>query len=139
MTVNQHIYALRIQIEDTDYLGMAYHANYLRYMERARSEWFDSLGMGMSWQQEHGIGFVVHSAHLNFISPARLADKVEVVSEVRQMKPASIVFAQHLRLAGDNPRILFRAEIKIACVNAALEPVAYQRMPVLETIRRTLT
>lgn len=139
MTANQYIYPMRVHIEDTDFTGVVYHSNYLNFMERARSEWFAQLGLGIAWQSEHQLMFVVHSAQIKFIKPAQLHDKVEVVSTIAQMRPASIVFEQYLRLAQPDHRILCKAEIKIACVDTTMQPMPYPHVPDLETIRRSLT
>ena len=53
--MNEFIYPLRVHIEDTDFAGIVYHSNYLKFMERARSEWVDEVGIGMDWQREHQI------------------------------------------------------------------------------------
>lgn len=139
MSVNEFIYPMRIHIEDTDFTGLVYHSNYFNFMERARSEWFAQLGLGISWQNEHHLTFVVHSAQIKFISPARLHDQVEVVSVITQMRSASIVFEQQLRLAQPDHRILCKAEIKLACLGADMRPVPYPHVSVLETIRRSIT
>lgn len=139
MSVNQFIYPMRIHIEDTDFTGLVYHSNYLNFMERARSEWFAHLGLGVNWQNEHHLTFVVHSAQIKFIKPARLHDQVEVVSTITQMRSASMIFEQHLRLAQPDHRILCKADIKLACLDADMRPAPYPHVPVLETIRRSIT
>lgn len=125
----EFIYPLRIQIEDTDCTGLVFHSNYLNFMERARSEWIDQLGLGLDWQQRHKICFVVHSAMIRFIKPARAHDRVEVVSAINTLRPASIIFDQYLRLAGSTDKILCKAEIKIACVDENMQPCALPENP----------
>lgn len=137
--MNQFVYPMRIHIEDTDFTGLVYHSNYLNFMERARSEWFAQLGLGISWQREHHLTFVIHSAQIKYIKPAKLHDLVEVVSTMTQMRSASMVFEQYLRLAQPDHRILCKAEIKLACLDAAMRPAPYPHVPVLETIRRSIT
>ena len=114
---NEFIYPLRVHIEDVDFAGVVYHGNYLNYMERARSEWGETMGMGITWQREQRRYFVVHSANIAFLKPARLHEKVEVISKIKMIRPASIVYDQYLRPAGSADKILFTAEIKIACVD----------------------
>lgn len=136
---NQFIYPLRVHIEDVDFAGVVYHSNYLNYMERARSEWAEEMGMGITWQREHQIYFPVHTANLVFVKPARLHEKVEVVTTIKAIRSASIVYDQYLRLAGVSDKILFKAEIKIACVDYDMRPRPIPEIPTLDTIRRALT
>ncbi len=129
MIGQEFVYPLRVHIEDTDCTGLVFHSNYLNFMERARSEWIDQLGMTIAWQKEHGIFFVVHSININFMKPARAHDRLEVVSKVLTLKRASIIFDQYLRLAGSADKILCRAEIKIACVDGNMKPTALPELP----------
>lgn len=117
-------YTIRVQIEDTDFAGVVYHSNYLNYFERARSEWVEQLGLGMGWQQEQAIYFAVRSARLDFVKPARLHQWVEVVTEVKEVRNASILFNQYLRLKAAPDTILCRAEIKVACIDKQFKPRA---------------
>ncbi|RDI41825.1 YbgC/FadM family acyl-CoA thioesterase [Aquicella lusitana] len=136
---NQFTYLLRIHIEDTDFAGVVYHSNYLKFMERARSEWAEQVGLGMTWQREHQIYFPVHAAHILFLKPARVHDKVEVVTSIKAVRPASLVYEQYLRLAHEPDKMLCKAEIKIACVDLDMRPRAIPYAPFLEMIRRELT
>ncbi len=136
---NEFIYPLRVHIDDTDYTGIVYHSNYLKFMERARSEWMDLLGFGMSWQREHEIHFVLHSINMYFLKPAHVHERVEVVTSIKTCRPASIIYDQHLRLANATDKILCKAEIKIACVDYELHPRAMPKSPNLMTLRRELT
>lgn len=96
--MNEHFYPLRVHFEDTDCTGVVYHANYLKFMERARSEWIDSLGIGADWRESAGVHFLVHSLRIQFMQPARLHDRIEVVSRILSVRAASIIFDQCLRL-----------------------------------------
>lgn len=136
---NEFIYPLRIHIEDTDCTGLVYHANYLNFMERARSEWIDELGIGVSWQKENGLFFVLHSANIQFLKPARVHERVEVVSRIKSIRQASIIFDQCLRLSSMPDKILCKAEIKVACVDFNLQPRALPPAPIFKSIRRILT
>ena len=136
---NEFIYPLKIQIEDTDFTGIVYHSNYLKFMERARSEWLEQLGYGMQWQREQQIMFVVYSANQAFLKPAYVHDQVEVVSKIIDLRPASITFDQHLRPANAADKILCKAEIKIACIDNNLRPRPLPESTLLTTIRRLLT
>jgi tol-pal system-associated acyl-CoA thioesterase len=137
--INEFIYPLRIHIEDTDFTGLVYHANYLNFMERARSEWLEKLGYGITWQREQELYFLVHSLQMTFLKPARLHELVEVVTRVKEARAASIIFDQYLRSAQSNDKILCKAEIKIACVDDSMRPRRLPKACLLETIWRTLT
>jgi acyl-CoA thioester hydrolase len=137
--LNRFIYPLRIHIEDTDCTGIVYHSNYLNFMERARSEWLEELGYGIDWQREQQAYFPVYSVQMNFIKPARTHELVEVVSCVKAIRSASIIFDQYLRSAQSDDKILCKAEIKLACVDDHMRPRPLPKASILETIRRTLT
>ncbi|VVC75296.1 Acyl-CoA thioester hydrolase YbgC [Aquicella siphonis] len=137
--MNEHFYPLRVHFEDTDCTGVVYHANYLKFMERARSEWIDSLGIGADWRESAGVHFLVHSLRIQFMQPARLHDRIEVVSRILSVRAASIIFDQCLRLDSMPDKILCRAEIKIACVDKDMLPRAIPEAPILESIRRSLS
>lgn len=136
---NQFIYPLRIHIEDTDITGLVYHSNYLNFMERARSEWIDELGMGIEWQRAHHIHFVVHSLAIQYLQAAKLHERVEVVTAFKSIRAASISFDQYLRLASAPDKLLCKAEIKIACVGSDMKACAIPDSPTLKTLRRALT
>lgn len=121
---NEFIYALRVHIEDTDFAGVVYHSNYLNYMERARSEWMEELGLGITWQRQHQIYFPVHSINIEYIKPAKLHEKVEVVSTIHELRRASILFDQHLRLAGTTVKMLCKAVVRVACTDETMRPCA---------------
>ena len=137
--INEFIYPLRVHIEDVDFAGVVYHSNYLNYLERARSEWAEEIGIGIHWQRAHGIYFPVHSANLIYRKPARLHENVEVVSRIKSIRPASIVYDQYLRAKDSPDKILFTAEIKIACVDLDLRPTPIPEIERLTSIWRTLT
>lgn len=137
--INEFIYPLRVHIEDTDFAGVVYHSNYLNYMERARSEWVEQLGLGINWQREHEIYFPVHSINIQFLKPARLHEKLEVVSSLKAIRRASMVYDQYLRPVDAPDKILCEAEIKLACTDYNMRPRPIPEVQILETIRRVLT
>lgn len=130
---NEFIYPLRIHIEDTDFTGLVFHSNYLRFMERARSEWGNQLGLNLEWQKQHQIYFVVYSAHLLFLKPARAHQQVEVVTTVKEIRAASVIYDQHLRLADVPDKIFCKASIKIACIGYDMRPCPIPKTPILDT------
>ena len=105
---------LRVYYEDTDSGGVVYYANYLKFMERARTEWLRSLGFEQDeLSRRDGILFVVRSARVEYLKPARFNDQIEVRVVLDRRGPASMVFQQEVRRGAD---VLCTGEIKIACV-----------------------
>ncbi len=122
--MNEFIFPLRIYIEDTDYTGIVYHSNYLKFFERARSEWMLGLGLDLAWQREQEIYFVIRSATLEFLKPARMSDQLQVVSRVSCLKRVSVTFEQYLRLSQAPDTVLCTAEVKIACLDNTSRPTS---------------
>jgi len=92
-----HYFALRVYIEDTDLGGVVYHANYLRYLERARSDMLRLIGIDQRAAIEGGRGvYAVTEAHINFRKPARLDDELAVVSHLNELGGASCVICQKI-------------------------------------------
>lgn len=116
---------IRVYYEDTDSGGVVYYANYLKFMERARTELLRSIGYEQDQlKQEQGIIFAVRSANIEYKKPARFNDELNVLTSITALGKASINFKQavHLRsVHSDKPepgRLLSEAAIKIACLNA---------------------
>ena len=95
---SEHRYRVRVYFEDTDLSGIVYHANYLRYMERARSDMLRLAGIDQRAAQEAGEGaWAVTDLALRYRAPARLDDALLVESEMRAVRGASVVIAQTIR------------------------------------------
>lgn len=107
----------RVYYEDTDAGGIVYHANYLKYMERCRTEWVRSLGIKQQFLLEQSIGFVVIDMSIAFKKSAKLDDIVKVSCELQKAKRASLLFTQEIK---HNNQTLVIAEVKVACVNTQL-------------------
>ena len=115
MTDTVFRFPVRVYIEDVDAGSIVYYANYLKYMERARTEWLRDAGFEQSELKTQGIFFVVRSASVDFHQPAKLDDLLDVTVEVKAIRKASIELRQQIFLAGsDKP--LISADIKAACV-----------------------
>jgi acyl-CoA thioester hydrolase len=91
-----HLHPLRIYYEDTDLAGIVYYANYLRFIERARTEWVRSLGVDQVVLKDQGIVFAVRRVEADYIFPARFDDVVEVRTVVQGMTGARIVLGQDI-------------------------------------------
>lgn len=95
------IYAARIYWEDTDAGGIVYYANYLRFFERARTEWLRARGLGQrSLSEQQGGMFVVSRASVNYLHPARLDDRIAVTATLEQAGAASLLIGQQIWLQG---------------------------------------
>ena len=108
------IWPIRVYWEDTDAGGVVYHASYLRFLERARSEWLRALGYAQdALREREGVVFVVRAMRLEFLRPARLDDELLVGVALAERRRASLLMRQTIR-RGDVP--LLDAEVKVACV-----------------------
>lgn len=108
---------VRVYYEDTDTGGVVYYANYLKFMERARTEWLRSIDVIQDeLSRSQGVLFAVRSARVDYLKPARLDEQLDVSVELGRCGPASIVFLQQVRREGE---VLCRGEIKIACLKTA--------------------
>ena len=127
---------VRVYWEDTDGAGIVYYASYLRFLERARTEWLRSRGHSQQeLSRERGIVFAVASLTVEYRSPARLDDELEVTCEPEPLGTASIGFAQRIYRSGPGGGTpgggkaapLLEANVRVACVDArTLRP---QRLP----------
>ncbi len=107
---------VRVYYEDTDAAGVVYYANYLKYMERARTEWLESLGFPLAaFEREHRVVFVVHRCEIDFLQPGRLNDALAVSVEPVKLGAATIKARQDVRRGDD---ILTSAVVTLACLDA---------------------
>jgi acyl-CoA thioester hydrolase len=111
---------VRVYYEDTDSGGVVYYANYLRFMERARTEWMRALGFEQDQLiREEGIVFAVRSANVEFLRPAHFNDLLSISLDVVQRGRASLTFNQLIARCADEQLPLCSGRIKIACLEAA--------------------
>lgn len=117
---------VRVYYEDTDSGGVVYYANYLRFLERARTEWLRALGFEQTaLAAQHNAVFVVRAVSLEFILPARFDDALNVTVEPIDLRASQIIIDQHVSRAA---QVLVQAQVRIACVNlAAFKPVRIPR------------
>ncbi|ARN75084.1 tol-pal system-associated acyl-CoA thioesterase [Oceanicoccus sagamiensis] len=109
---------LRVYIEDTDAGGIVYYVNYLKFMERARTEFMRSEGFDKTFIFNTDLMFVVHGIQSEYLLPARLDDKLAVTCEVSKLGKAYMLMAQQVYRISDNQReLLCRAEVKLTCVD----------------------
>ena len=105
---------VRVYWEDTDAGGVVYYANYLKFLERARTEWLSELGLEQDrLAREDGVVFVVRRVEADYLKPARFNDRLVVKSRLENLNRASLVMSQTI-LRGEE--VLLEAIIKVACV-----------------------
>jgi acyl-CoA thioester hydrolase len=105
--------AMRVYWEDTDAAGIVFYANYLKYFERARTEWLRSFGFGQEALRRDGVAFIVSETALRYLRPAHLDDMIDVSVDVLRLGQASLEIAQQARRAED---LLAEGSIRIGCV-----------------------
>ena len=117
---------VRVYYEDTDAGGVVYYANYLKYIERGRTEHLRELGFELATiANEIGLVFVVKSVKADYLSPAFLDDTIEVQTSIELVKHASLIFAQKITNKEKNT-VLFKAEVKVVSVlKNNLKPCAF--------------
>ncbi len=103
---------IRVYYEDTDVAGLVYHANYLKFFERARSEWLRSLGVEQDKLMQQDIIFAVSKIDIDYLKPARFNDQLVVVSKITKCGYASIIFEQQLFRLDDRNLLLSTATVK---------------------------
>ncbi|MEO9945116.1 MAG: tol-pal system-associated acyl-CoA thioesterase [Paraglaciecola sp.] len=106
---------IRVYYEDTDAGGIVYYANYLKFMERARTEWLRAMGTEQDILLEHSVGFVVKRVEMDNHAPARFNELLSIQTEIVELKRASLVFKQVIISPANKP--LVSALIRVACVN----------------------
>lgn len=106
----------RVYYEDTDAAGVVFYANYLRYMERARTEWLRSLGFEQArLRREHNIVFAVRSQSIDYKKPGRLDDLLTITARLLKQRANMLLFQQ---LITRKQTLLTRATVRIACLRA---------------------
>ncbi len=108
-----HLFPVTVYYEDTDMGGIVYHANFLRFIERARSDFVRRLGVDQNAMREAGVVWVVTRIEADYLSPARFEDALEVETTVIKMTPARLTMGQVVRRDGQD---LFRAEVTAVCM-----------------------
>jgi acyl-CoA thioester hydrolase len=116
----RHVLTVRVYYEDTDFTGIVYHANYLRYMERGRTNYLRLIGIDHralfeeTEKEAPGFAFVVRSMTIDFLKPARMDDLLEVLTEPEEIKGASMSLHQRVMRAEE---LLVEARVRVAFVS----------------------
>ncbi|KGJ88754.1 tol-pal system-associated acyl-CoA thioesterase [Thalassotalea sp. ND16A] len=112
---NAFSYQLRVYYEDTDAGGIVYYANYLKFAERARTEWLRALGINQSFFLEQKLGFVVRKVEMDNKASAKLDDLLTITTTITNLKKASLVFSQ--AIANQHGDVLCNVSVLVASVN----------------------
>lgn len=115
-----HRLPLRVYYEDTDLAGIVYYANYLKFIERGRSEWLRELGIDQAAMKETGGHvFAVRRIEADYLRPARFDDMLEVTTALADLTPARVVMDQKVLRGGET---LFAARVTVVCLDARGRP-----------------
>ena len=125
MSKHPHVYSLpiRVYFQDTDAGGVVYHASYVNFMERARTEWLRTHGYSNAGlMKEFGVVFVVRTLKLDYLKPALLDDLLDVTAQIKDIGRSRLTLLQTVRRGAD---LLTEAEVHLVCVSlASFKPVA---------------
>ena len=121
--VKSFIYKTKIYYEDTDAGGIVYYSNYLKYFERARTEWIYSLGFNHNKLSALDTLIVVRSCYIDYEKPVKFEEKIEVVSELSKLSPVRINLIQFVKV-GNETRV--KAKVELAVIDQAGKP---KKMP----------
>lgn len=114
-----HRFPIRVYYEDTDMAGIVYYANYLRFIERARSDWVRQIGIDQRAMKTEGVVFAVRRIEADYIAAAVFDDVLEVCTDLVSLSAARMVMSQDVFR---DAQLLFRAEVTIVCIGAAGKP-----------------
>ncbi|MEX0308480.1 MAG: tol-pal system-associated acyl-CoA thioesterase [Ruegeria sp.] len=116
----KHRYRVRVYYEDTDMGGVVYHANYLKFIERARSEWVRDLGNDQNAMRDAGIIWVVHRIEADYLASAKFEDELMIETEIVSLSGARLTMSQLVK-RGETE--IFRAVVTAVCMNKQGKPV----------------
>ncbi|KIC15483.1 MULTISPECIES: tol-pal system-associated acyl-CoA thioesterase [unclassified Leisingera] len=114
-----HQFPVRVYYEDTDMGGIVYHANYLRFIERARSDWVRGIGVDQNAMREAGLIYVVRRIEADYLAPAKFDEELLVITSMHNVTPARMVLNQEVARDG---QVLFRAQVTIVCITTGGKP-----------------
>lgn len=123
---------MRVYFQDTDAGGVVFHATYLDFLERARTEWLRAKGFDQTeLARRFKLVFMVRQLEIAYVKPALLDDLVIVTADVEKFGRAQLTFTQEIRRGGE---VLLRALVNVACVTTA----GYKPVPIPEALRASL-
>ena len=124
------VFETDIYVEDVDFGGIVYHANYLKYAERARTMWLKSFGYPLQSLLHDNITFVIRKAALEYLAPARLSDRIAVASTLIDHGRSSMHVSQKIhKITGDafkpdSDPLLCQITVQVVCVDRSIKPIS---------------
>lgn len=115
----KHRLPVRVYYEDTDLAGIVYYANYLKFIERGRSEWVRDMGIDQTAMKEDGVVFAVRKVEADYLKPAKFDDQLEVTTQVETITGARLIVWQEVLRDGE---VLFTARVTVVAVSEAGAP-----------------
>ncbi len=115
-------FGLDIYYEDTDISGHVYHANYLKFMERGRTEYLKHCGLSLKVLLEEGLQFVVSEAAIKYFKPATLSDRIVVETQLVKITGARMLFSQNIVNVLDKSKILCQGQVTAGCLDLNFKP-----------------
>lgn len=132
--IKTHRFYMSVYFEDTDSFGVVHHANFIKFMERARLAWLLQLGFRLDELLTKGILFVVSKVEVDYLAPCHLYDELEIISRIVDSRRVAKTYEQIIQNRNDPKKVYCRGNIHVVCVNDQLRP---QSMPreLLESMR----
>jgi len=119
--LNEFVHEIKVYYEDTDSGGVVYYSNYLNFLERARTEMINSIGLSnKKLFEEYETLIIVKSCNIEYIKPAKLEDKLQIYSSIESFNKASFVMIQYIK---KNDELIIKAKIKLVTVNQKGKPI----------------
>lgn len=112
---------VRIYAEDVDFMGIVYHANYLRYLERSRTELLRQNNLLLSDLIKDNVLFAIKELNIKYLFPARMDDLLTITTEIKEMGACHICFAQ--QIVNQHGQLISDATVQVVCVNSGLKPI----------------
>ncbi len=114
--MREHRLEIKVYLEDTDAEGIVYYANYFKYIERARSDMFEQMGLRIVDSVDSGRSYVVHEVHAKYHRSARLGDRLVVMSKARRQSDYRVSFEQQVQLEKDAVTLV-SARVEVVCID----------------------
>lgn len=125
MSAQAYRHDVRVYVAETDVSGVVYHANYLKFFERGRVELFRDKGIDFgALLKKSDIFFAIRDLELTYQKPARLDDELTVITQINQVRGASLRYNQRIILRGDPEEVICTAKLSVAFVDSDIKPVA---------------
>lgn len=122
--ISNHQHSIRVYAEDVDFMGIVYHANYLCYLERARTELLRQNNVILSDLIKSDILFAINELTIHYLLPAKLDDQLAVETEIKELKACSLIFDQ--KIVNQHEQLICKASVQVVCVGENLRP---KRLP----------